>query len=222
MAPMTTGETRRFLAGNYDSGQAADTNALRKMRAPFAREPRRPSTATGRSSCNEMRSSKRQAVPRLWTSPVCETLTFVAGLLFQLQAEVRTVNQRDVLAAMLSLLPSLSIEQTETGLKLSGRIKGKSASDLNRSLLSALRRVEQRTTLRAEWTSGRIVERFFDYVPEGTRTSARDQRGLLRGTDRAVEEARLVRALQPRDVRRRTRQVQRRDGGAGSASPTIG
>lgn len=90
----------------------------------------------------------------------------MTGVAFQLQAEVRTVNQRDVSSALQSLLPSLSIQETETGLKVSGQVEGESARDLNRSLLSALRRVERRTTLRAEWTSGRTVERFFDYVPD--------------------------------------------------------
>ena len=45
-----------------------------------------------------------------------------------------------------------------------------------------------------------------------------DQRGVFRCTDRALEEARLVRALRPRAVRRRARQIQRRDGRDGSAS----
>ena len=92
------------------------------------------------------------------------------GLQFQLEAEVRTANRRDVLAALQNLLPNVGIEETETGLKLAGRVEGESARDLNRSLLSALRRVERRTTLRAEWTSDKTVERFFDYVPEGSRT----------------------------------------------------
>ncbi len=46
---------------------------------------------------------------------------------------------------------------------------GSSAKDLNRRILSALRRVEKRTRLRAEWTGddGR-VDRFFDYVLKST------------------------------------------------------
>jgi hypothetical protein len=35
-------------------------------------------------------------------------------------------------------------------------------------LLSALRRIEGKTRLRAEWMSGGTVERFFDYVPKGS------------------------------------------------------
>jgi len=44
---------------------------------------------------------------------------------------------------------------------------GESARELNRTLLSALRKVERRTRLRSEWTSLNVSERFFDYVPKG-------------------------------------------------------
>jgi hypothetical protein len=46
--------------------------------------------------------------------------------------------------------------------------EGASAKELNRMLLSALRKVEKRTTLRAEWTCGDTTERFFDYVLKKT------------------------------------------------------
>ena len=39
----------------------------------------------------------------------------------------------------------------------------------NRQLLSELRRAEKKTRLRAEWTSGGVTEKFFDYVPKGTK-----------------------------------------------------
>jgi hypothetical protein len=45
---------------------------------------------------------------------------------------------------------------------------GASAKELNRALLSALRRTEKRTRIRAEWTSGRRTERYFDYVLKKT------------------------------------------------------
>ena len=47
---------------------------------------------------------------------------------------------------------------------IQAEIEGINAKDLNRSLLSALRRVEKRTRLRAEWSSGNTAERYFDYV----------------------------------------------------------
>ena len=51
---------------------------------------------------------------------------------------------------------------------------GETAKDLNRSLLSALRRVEKRTRLRAEWTSeDGTTERFFDYVLKKTTKAGR-------------------------------------------------
>jgi hypothetical protein len=44
-------------------------------------------------------------------------------------------------------------------------MEGASAKELNRTFLSALRKVEKRTTLRAEWASDDgTVDRFFDYV----------------------------------------------------------
>lgn len=44
----------------------------------------------------------------------------------------------------------------------------------------------------------------------------------LRATNRTIEEARLVRAFQPRDVCRRTRQVQHGNGRAGSTAAALG
>ncbi len=76
-----------------------------------------------------------------------------------------------MLAALQDLFPEAAIETTETGLRVRVQLEGERARDLNRAVLSALRRVERRTTLRAEWTSGTTVERFFDYVPKGIRTS---------------------------------------------------
>lgn len=48
--------------------------------------------------------------------------------------------------------------------RIEAELEGEDAKELNRSLLSELRRVERRTRLRAEWTSGGTTERFFDYV----------------------------------------------------------
>ena len=50
------------------------------------------------------------------------------------------------------------------GLHVEGVIDGGDARDVNRRLLPALRRVELRTRLRAEWTGGGVAYRFFDYV----------------------------------------------------------
>lgn len=49
-----------------------------------------------------------------------------------------------------------------------GTVLGESARELNRQLLTALRKVERRTRLRSAWTADGITERFFDYVPKGS------------------------------------------------------
>ena len=64
-----------------------------------------------------------------------------------------------------------SIKKTDDGFEIATDLDGESARDLNRQLLSELRRAEKRTRLRAEWTSGKTIEKFFDYVPKGTRNA---------------------------------------------------
>ncbi len=61
-----------------------------------------------------------------------------------------------------------TIIQTDQGFKVDAELEGESAQTLNRMILSELRRVEKRTRIRAEWTSGDTIEKFFDYVPKGT------------------------------------------------------
>lgn len=51
--------------------------------------------------------------------------------------------------------------------RVDAEMEGLSARDLNRALLTELRRAEKRTRLRAEWSCEGATERFFDYVPKG-------------------------------------------------------
>jgi len=53
--------------------------------------------------------------------------------------------------------------------RIEAELEGEDAKELNRSLLSELRRAERRTRLRAEWTSDGTTERFFDYVLKKSR-----------------------------------------------------
>jgi len=62
-----------------------------------------------------------------------------------------------------------TIRQTDQGFEVEAELEGGSARDLNRMILSALRRVEKRTSIRTEWSSGDTVEKFFDYASKGTR-----------------------------------------------------
>jgi len=92
----------------------------------------------------------------------------MANRKFSLVARVSTENPRAVKRALPELLPKGSITQTADGFLVKLELRGASARELNRTLLSALRRIERKTRLRAEWTSGRTTERFFDYVPKAT------------------------------------------------------
>jgi len=61
---------------------------------------------------------------------------------------------------------------TADGFHVAATLSGESAQDLNRSLLSALRRIERRTRLRSAWTLDGITERFFNYVSKGSRPAS--------------------------------------------------
>ncbi len=60
-----------------------------------------------------------------------------------------------------------SVKAIDEGFEIKGEFTGESARDLNRMLLSEMRKAERRTRLRAEWTADGVTESFFDYVPKG-------------------------------------------------------
>jgi hypothetical protein len=89
---------------------------------------------------------------------------------FTLRARVSSDNPSAVKSVLERIIVNRgTIRQTEQGFEVEAELEGESARDLNRMILSELRRAEKRTKIRAEWTSGNTVERFFDYVPKGTR-----------------------------------------------------
>jgi hypothetical protein len=61
-----------------------------------------------------------------------------------------------------------TIKPTGEGFEVNAELNGESARDLNRMLLSEMRKAEKKTRIRAEWTSGNTIERFFDYVPKAS------------------------------------------------------
>jgi hypothetical protein len=92
---------------------------------------------------------------------------------FILAASVSTDNPASLNTALRDALPRGTIEQTRADeFLVRAELTGESARELNRALLSELRRVEKKTRLRAEWTSGNVTERFFDYVPK-SKTAAK-------------------------------------------------
>jgi hypothetical protein len=88
---------------------------------------------------------------------------------FTLMARISTENPQAIKLALEELVSKSSITRTEEGFLVKAELSGASARELNRTLLSVLRRVERKTRLRAEWKSGDTTERFFDYVPKGSR-----------------------------------------------------
>jgi hypothetical protein len=93
---------------------------------------------------------------------------------FTLVATISSESLPQIQEALRSLIVAGSIERTENGFFVTAKMTGENARDLNRALLTALRKVEKKTRLRAEWTSGTTTERFFDYVPKGTGKRSRE------------------------------------------------
>jgi hypothetical protein len=87
---------------------------------------------------------------------------------FKLSARISTDNP-SAIRIVLEKFPSDkgSVKATGEGFEVEAELTGESARDLNRTLLSRMRKAERRTRLRAEWTAGGVTERFFDYVPKG-------------------------------------------------------
>ena len=87
---------------------------------------------------------------------------------FKLKARVNRSDARTIRQALDQLAARGSVKKEGYEFLVEAEMEGATAKELNRTLLSALRKVEKRTTLRAEWTSGDITERYFDYVLKKT------------------------------------------------------
>lgn len=89
---------------------------------------------------------------------------------FSLSARVNSDAPSQVKPVLQKIIGSKgTITQTDDGFEIRAELEGESAKDLNRELLSELRRVVKKTRLRSEWTGGSTVEKFFDYVSKGTK-----------------------------------------------------
>jgi hypothetical protein len=62
-----------------------------------------------------------------------------------------------------------TVKPMSEGFEANAELTGESAKHLNRPLLSEMLRVEKKSRIRAQWTSGDTVERYFDYVPNASR-----------------------------------------------------
>ena len=88
---------------------------------------------------------------------------------FSLSGELSSGNLTAVRPVLHQVLEGATVVSSQDGLHVEGFMDGTDAADANRRLLSALRRAEKKTRLRAEWTGEGHIQRFFDYVPKSTR-----------------------------------------------------
>jgi hypothetical protein len=87
----------------------------------------------------------------------------------KLKVRVNRSDARTIRHALGQLSAKGSVKKAGDEFVVEAQMEGASARELNRTLLSALRKAEKRTTLRAEWTSDDGTSgRFFDYVPKKT------------------------------------------------------
>jgi hypothetical protein len=86
----------------------------------------------------------------------------------KLKARVNRSDAQTIQHALEELSANGSLRKADDEFVVEAEMKGASARVLNRTFLSALRKVEKRRTLRAEWTSGDTTECFFDYVRKKT------------------------------------------------------
>ncbi|MFY9909401.1 MAG: hypothetical protein WCF22_15560 [Candidatus Sulfotelmatobacter sp.] len=87
---------------------------------------------------------------------------------FKLKARINRSDVATIRQALDQLAAESEIRKEGDEFLVESQMEGASANELNRTLLSALRKVEKRTTLRAEWSSADTTERYFDYVLKKT------------------------------------------------------
>jgi hypothetical protein len=90
---------------------------------------------------------------------------------FRLVAEVSSAQPAAIEPVLRHVVPG-EIVATPDGFHVEATMLGTDARELNRTLLSALRKVVRRTRLRSEWTSEGVAYRFFDYASKGSRPSS--------------------------------------------------
>ncbi len=89
---------------------------------------------------------------------------------FKLSAKVSSDNPTAIKPVLERMIGNNgSIKPTADGFEVNAEFKGESARDINRMLLSELRKAEKKTRSRSEWTSEDTIEKFFDYALKQTK-----------------------------------------------------
>ena len=88
---------------------------------------------------------------------------------FRLTARVSSSNPQAIGPVLKKFIAKGSVKKAEDQFIIEAEMEAADARELNRSFLSALRKVEKKTRLRAEWASeDGTTQRFFDYVLKKT------------------------------------------------------
>ena len=89
---------------------------------------------------------------------------------FNLNAQVSSNNLPAIKPVLEHLVGKTgTLKLTNDGFEIKAELEGESSRDLNRMLLSEMRKVEKKTRLRAEWTADCVCDKFFDYALKATR-----------------------------------------------------
>jgi hypothetical protein len=92
---------------------------------------------------------------------------------FELNARVNSSNPKAIESVLKKYFETRgTLTKEGEDLVIKAKLIGVSAKDLNRELLSELRRTEKKTRLRAEWSDEKTTQRFFDYVLRKTEKRA--------------------------------------------------
>jgi hypothetical protein len=89
---------------------------------------------------------------------------------FRLSARISSDNPSAIKPVLERIVGNKGIiKPVGEGFEVNAELDGESARDLNRMLLSEMRKVEKKTRIRAEWTLDDTTEKFFDYAQKGIR-----------------------------------------------------
>jgi len=89
---------------------------------------------------------------------------------FKLLAQVSSANTAAIkLVLEKTIGENGSVQSLGEGFQVNADLRGECARDLNRKLLSELRKVEKKTRMRSQWTCEGITEKFFDYALKSTK-----------------------------------------------------
>jgi hypothetical protein len=121
--------------------------------------------ATGQQADNCIQKDTQTAEP----PKAAKGLPTVSDKKFKLIARISSANPSAIKPVLERIIGTDgSIKPTSDGIEVNAEFKGESARDLNRMVLSELRRAEKKTRIRSEWTFEDTTEKFFDYAHKQT------------------------------------------------------